>query len=207
MIKEEENSQIIDLINWIKKNKKPFFSTLITIVVIALIVVFVCVRIHLVNNAASDKLNMAVQVIGSGNVEQGISILDDLINTYKNTPAAYRGVMMKANYLVNQQKYEEAEALVKDYIVNAKPENVRAIGYPLLITISDNSGNVEQAISISNEFLAKYPGNYLVPSVMENLARLYKVAGNEEEAKKVYEDIVNKYPGTAHAEDAEEKLK
>ena len=79
-----------------------------------------------------------------------------------------------------QKRYDEAEAILKNYIENAKPKIVRPIGYPLLISVYDNNNNPEQAISVSKEFLAKYPDNYLFPSVMETLARLYELSGIRE---------------------------
>ena len=58
-MKEQEKSKIIEIIEWIKENRKPFFTTLLSVVIVALVVVFVCVRIHLIDVAASDKLDMA----------------------------------------------------------------------------------------------------------------------------------------------------
>ena len=205
-MEKQENSEIVELIKWIKRNKKPFFSTLISVIVVALVIVFVYVRIQLVNTAASDKLNMATQIISSGNLEQGLPLIDDVINTYNNTPAAYRAIIIKASNLIFQKKYDEAESLLKTYIETAKPDTVKPIGYPLLIATYDNNGNLEQALSVSKDFLSKYPDNYLVPSVMENMARLYTLAGKTEEAKQTYQDIVDKFPETVYANRASEKL-
>ncbi len=205
-MEKQENSEIVELIKWIKRNKKPFFSTLISVIVVALVIVFVYVRIQLVNTAASDKLNMATQIISSGNLEQGLPLIDDVINTYNNTPAAYRAIIIKASNLIFQKKYDEAESLLKTYIEKAKPDTVKPIGYPLLIATYDNNGNLEQALSVSKDFLSKYPDNYLVPSVMENMARLYTLAGKKEEAKQTYQDIVDKFPETVYANRASEKL-
>ena len=206
-MERQEDSKIIDLIKWIKKNRKSVFMTSITVLIVALVVAFICFRIQMINNAASDKLNMATKIISTGNTEQGVSILDDLINTYKNSPAAYRAMIMKASYLINKKRYEEAENVLKIYIENAKPETVKPIGYPLLISIYDDNNNIERAIEISKEFLAKYSDNYLVPSVMENMARLYELSGKQEEAKQVYKDIVDKFFGTNYANRASDKLK
>jgi predicted negative regulator of RcsB-dependent stress response len=206
-MEKQEDSKIVDLINWIKKNRKPFFTTLISVLAVALIIVFVCARIHLIDVAASDKLDMATKVIASGNVDQGVSILDDLIKKYKNSPAAYRAMIMKANYFINQQKYDEAESILNFYIENAKPAIVKPIGYPLLISIYDDNNNLEKAIEISKDFLSKYSDNYLAPSVMENMARLYELSGKQEEAKQVYKDIVDKFFGTIYANRASDKLK
>ena len=203
----QENAVIIDVINWIKKHKEPFFTTVVIIAVIALIITFVCIRVKMVNIAASDKLNMAAQVIASGNLDQGMTLIDDIINTYGKTSSASRAVIIKAGNLIFQKKYDEAETVLKNYIENANPKTVRPIGYPLLISVYDNNNNPEQAISVVKEFLTKYPDNYLVPSVMETLARMYELAGQEEESKNVYKDISDKFAGTVYAERANEKLK
>lgn len=193
-MEKQENSAIVDVINWIKRNKKPFFSTLITIVVAALLITFICVRIQMVNAAASDKLDMATRIIASGNLDQGLPLLDDVIYTYSNTPAAYRAIIIKASNLLFQKKYDNAEELLKNYIENAKPAIVRPIGYPLLISLYDDNNNIEQAISVSKDFLAKYPDNYLVPSVMENMARMYELSGKQDEAKEVYGELLTRFP-------------
>ena len=201
-MEKQENSAIVDVINWVKRNKKPFFSTLITIVVAALLITFICVRIQMVNAAASDKLDMATKIIASGNSDQGFSLIDDVINTYGDTPAAYRAIIIKASNLLFQKKYDEAEVLLKTYIEKAKPSIVKPIGYPLLISLYDDNNNLEQAISVSKDFLAKYPDNYLVPSIMENLARLYKLSGKEDEAKEVYGELLTKFPERLRTEQA-----
>ena len=88
-----------------------------------------------------------------------------------------------------------------------KPEIVKPLGYPLLVTVYDDSNNIEQAISTSQEFLAKYSNSYLAPYVMENMARLYELSSKQEEANKVYKDIVDKFPQTVYANRASKKLK
>ena len=193
-MEKQENSAIVDVINWIKRNKKPFFSTLITVVVVALLITFVCIRIQMVNAAASDRLDMATKIIASGNLDQGLTLIDDVIGTYGSTPAAYRAIVIKASNLLFQKKYDRAEELLKNYIENAKPSVVRPIGYPLLISLYDDNNNLEQAISVSKDFLAKYPDNYLVPSVMENMARMYELSGKQDEAKEVYGELLTKFP-------------
>ena len=206
-MEKQEKSKIIEIIEWIKINRKQVFTTLISVIVVALIIVFVCVRIHLVNVAASDELNFATATISSGDLDKGLDLLDKVIDNYKNTPAAYRALLMKTNNLIYQKKFDEAENLLKIYIEKAKPKIVRPIGYPLLITIYDDTNNIEQAIAISKEFLSKYPDNYLAPSVMDNMARLYELSGKTEEAKQVYKDIVDKFFGTIYANKASDKLK
>ncbi len=202
----DKKSTGIKLIEWIKENRRSFFSMLATGLVAVILVLFVYTRIQTINSLASDKLDMARKIISSGDMEHGLSAIDDVINTYKNSPAVYRAMLVKASYFINQKKYEDAEHILKVYITTAKPEIVRPIGYPLLINLYDDKNNNEQAISVSKDFLAKYPNNYLVPSVMENMARLYELANKKEEAGQIYKDIVEKFPQTVYANRASEKL-
>ena len=101
-MKKQEDSKIVDVIKWIKKNRKSIFATLIIIAVIVLIVSFVYFRTQMINSAASDRLNIATKIIASEKLDQGLSMLEDLMNTYPNTPAAYRAMIMKASYLINE---------------------------------------------------------------------------------------------------------
>ena len=202
-----EKTKSIKLINWIKENRKSFFSILITVLVIVALVIFVYARIRIINSVASDKLDMATKIISQGDMKKGLEAIDDVINTYKNSPSAYRAMIMKASYFINEKRYEEAEQILKFYIENAKPEIVKPLGYPLLVTVYDDSNNIEQAISTSQEFLAKYSDSYLAPYVMENMARLYELSSKQEEANKVYKDIVDKFPQTVYANRASKKMK
>ncbi len=193
-------------IDFIKKNKTTILTVLGFTLGIIILVVFVYTRIQIMNANSSDKLTMATQYIAQSQTEQGINMLDDVINNYPNTPSAYRAMLMKANYLYAQKEYEQAKELAQNIILKAKPDTVKPLAYPLLIAISDNLQNTEEAIETSKTFIEKYKGHFLVPSVMENLARLYETANNVEESKKVYEQIVNSFHDTVYAQRAQSKL-
>lgn len=167
-----EKSKTVEFINSLKENKTKIFTTLGILLLFVIFAIFVYARIQSINNEASDKLNTASQLIATGNAEQGMIIIDDLIKNYRNTPSAYRAMIMRASNLMYEKKYEQAEAMLKDFIANAKPEIIRPMAYPLLITIYDDNKNTAQAIAVSKEFLAKYSDNYLAESVKKNLERL-----------------------------------
>ena len=79
-----KKSKSIKLINWIKENRKSFFSVLVTVLVILALVIFVYARIQVINSAASDKLDMATKIISQGDMKKGLEAIDDVINTYKH---------------------------------------------------------------------------------------------------------------------------
>lgn len=171
-----EKSKTAEFINSIKENRTKIFTTVGFLLVVVLFLVFVYARVQAVNNEASDKLDTATQLIGTGNMEQGMLIIDDLIKNYGKTPAGYRAMIMKASNLMYEKKYEQAEQILKTFIATAKPEIVRPTAYQLLITLYDDNKNTAQAIALSKEFLTKYEGHYLTDSVKKNLERLEKIA-------------------------------
>lgn len=170
-----EKSKTTEFINSIKENKTKIFTTIGIILFAVLFAVFVYARIQAVNNEASDKLNTASQLIATGNMEQGMLIVDDLTKNYRNTPSAYRAMIMKASNLIYEKKYEQAEAILNDFIANAKPEIIRPNAYQMLITLYEDTNNKAKAISVSKEFLEKYGDNFLAESVKRNLERMEKI--------------------------------
>ncbi len=170
-----EKSKTAEFINSIKENKTKIFTTAGIILLAVLFIIFVYVRIQAVNNEASDKLNTASQLIAAGNLEQGMLIVDDLMKNYRNTPAAYRAMIMKASNLIYEKKYEQAETILKDFIANAKPEIIRPNAYQILISLYEDTNNKEKAISVSKEFLEKYGDNFLAVSIKKNLERMEQI--------------------------------
>ena len=205
MKKQEE--KLVKIINKIKKNKTAFFTVIAFVVGITLFTVFVYYRLQVIKDTASTKLAVAINYISSGNSEQGLNIIDEVINKYSNTPSAYRAMLMKSNYFISQSKYDEAEQMLKNIINNAKPDTVKPLAYPSLILVYDNTNKIDLAIETSKEFLLKYETNYLVASVTENLARLYELSGNEQEAQNTYKKLMDIYPNTDYSERAKSKVK
>ena len=202
-----QEDRIVKIINKIKKNKTTFFTVIAFVIGITLFTMFVYYRLQVIKDTASTKLAVAINYISSGNSEQGLNIIDEVINKYSNTPSAYRAMLMKSNYFISQSKYDEAEQMLKNVINNAKPDTVKPLAYPSLILVYDNTNKIDRAIETSKEFLLKYKTNYLVASVTENLARLYELSGNEQEAQNTYKKIMDIYPNTDYSERAKSKVK
>jgi predicted negative regulator of RcsB-dependent stress response len=152
----KNGNKAVEFINIIKKNKTTFFTIVGFIILVGAFTIFTYTRFQMLNANSSTKLAAAAKYISGGQTEQGMQLIDDVISQYSRTPSSYRARLMKANYLITQKKYEEAELLVKTVISQARPETVKPLAYPVLIAIYDEAGNIEKAISASNEFLAKY---------------------------------------------------
>ena len=195
------------IINFIKKNKNTLITVLCFVIGITLFAVFVNARLKVLASEASDKLSIATNYIANNNIEQGLGIIDTIIDQYSNTTASFRARLMKANYFISEKKYEQAEDLLKYVINNGKPKTVKPLAYPSIILIYEEKGNYDKAIEYSNIFLNSYPDNYLVPAVTENLARFYMLTNNKDKAKELYQELKDNYPNSEYSVRAEENLK
>ncbi|WP_413853078.1 tetratricopeptide repeat protein [Candidatus Ruminimicrobium bovinum] len=195
-----------NFIGFIKKNRNTIITILCFVTGIVLFAVFVKARLNILANDASYKLTIASNYIANNNIEQGFGIIDDIIDQYSNTTASYRARFMKATHLISEKQYEQAEVLLKYIIDNGKPKTVRPLAYPSLILIYEETGSFDKAIEYSNMFLNLYSDNYLVPSVMENLARFYKVTNKVEQANDIYQKIKDNYPNSEYSVRAEQNL-
>ena len=193
-------------IGFIKKNRNTIVTVFCFTAGIILFAIFVNARLNILAKEASDKLSIASNYIASNNMEQGLAIVNNIIDQYSNTTASYRARFMKATYLISEKKYDDAEVLLKYIIDNGKPKTVRPLSYPSLILVYEEAGKYDKAIEYSNMFLNLYPDNYLVPVVMENLARFYMLTNKVEDAKNIYKKIIDTYPNTEYSVRAEQNL-
>ena len=194
------------ILNFIKKNRNAVVTALCFVIGIILFVIFVNARLNILANDASDKLTIATNYIANNNIEQGFKIIDNIIDQYSNTTASYRARFMKATHLISEKQYEQAEVLLKYIIENGKPKTIKPLAYPSLILINEETGSIDRAIEYSNIFLNSYPDNYLVPSVMENLARFYKLTNKVEQANQLYQKIKDTFPNSEYFVRAEQNL-
>ena len=203
----KKEDKIVKIVNLIKENKTTFLTVAGFVIGITVFTLFVYYRLQITRDTASAKLAVAVNYVAAGDAQNGLKLIDEVITKYSRTPSAYRAMLMKSNFFISQKKYDDAEQMLKNYIKNAKPETLKPLAYPTLILVYDNTGQLEKAIETSKDFLSKYPDNYLVLSITENLARLYELAGNETESLNLYKKIIDSYPNTDYAERAKSKVK
>ena len=101
-------------IDFVKKNQTTIFTVVGFAIGIIILVVFIYTRIQIMNANSSDKLTMATQYIAQSQTEQGINMLDDVINNYPNTPAAYRAILLKANQVGTITEFFETIKLARE---------------------------------------------------------------------------------------------
>jgi tetratricopeptide (TPR) repeat protein len=206
-LKQNELEQfILRGIEWVKENRNTVFSALAVIAGAALLTIFLFTRFNALKTRTSDKLTMAQGQLYSGQINEGVKLLDELINQYSLSASTEKARMLKADYLRSQKKYDEAEKMILPVIEKPIPKEVGPLALSMLAIIKEDSGKYADAIKVLNSFISLYPEHFLAPRIYESLARNYELTGATEEAKKAYQNIVTLYPSSGWTQRAQERL-
>lgn len=207
-LKKNELANIMVIaVDWIKNNRTTFFTFLAAIFGILMFSVFFFNRYQTMRARAEEKLSMAQGQIQQGQIAQGTATLDDIINSYGGTAASYRARLLKAEYLMHENKFKEAQQTVLPVIDKGKPKEIVPLAYETLGVIQEDEGSFTDALKTYSAFLEKYPEHFLAPKVYESIARIHELTGTPREARSMYEKLATLYPGTAWAQRAQEKIK
>lgn len=193
--------------DWIRKNRQTFYSIAGIVGGIILFTVFFFTRYFVAKERVSDKLSMAQSLLYHNQADQGIKMLDEVITQFTDSPSAYIARLNKADYLISQNKFDEAKNIILNVIANGKPEAIIPLAYPYLGEIQEDIGDLKGAVKTYNEFLVKFPDHFLSAKVMESLARVDAVSGNTEQAKAAYKRLEVEFKGTAWEKRAAEQLR
>lgn len=204
--KDELNEFVLRAIEWVKSNQTLFLSVAGTILGVCILAGFFFVRFHTINASALDRLSIAQGQLFQGQVDKGIGMLNEVIERYGSSSIAHKARLLKADYLFNQQKYSEAEEILKPVANGGKPEELVPIALLDLGTAQENLQKFDDAITSYNKFLEKYPSHFFASKTYESLARVYEIKRSVPDAVSTYERIVSLYPGSGWATKAQERL-
>lgn len=204
--KNELEEIVLKIIFWIKNNKQVFIGAASTVGIICFFAVFLFMRLNTMKTRSADKLSMAQGMIYQGQIDNGMKVLDEIISQYSRTESSFKARLLKAEYLILEKKYEEAEKAVFPVVLNGKPKNIIPLAAVVLGTIQEDRTKFTEAVQTYNSFLSKYSDHFLAPKVYESLGRVYEMLGSKQEAKNAYEKLSTLYPATGWAQRAQEKI-
>jgi TolA-binding protein len=206
-LKKNELADFIVIgITWIRNNRNLFFSIAGTVLAVVILAVFFFTRYLALGQRAEDRLSIAQGQLAQGRADQALGLLNEIITKYKNTNAATTARMVKAEYLLSQKNYDEAEKTVLPALTAGKPATVIPLAYSLLGTIREDAGKYKEAIDTYSAFLDKYPEHFLAPKIYESLGRVYELTGSAAQARATYEKLATLYPATEWAQRAQNRL-
>ncbi|MDR3256242.1 MAG: tetratricopeptide repeat protein [Endomicrobium sp.] len=191
------------------KTSKIIFFTIIAIALILGIVfvkLFICSRIHKIEEKSSERLSEAYTSFAQGNQKKGVALIDEIIAQFPKTPASYQARLIKADILVELRDYDGALAILTYTASNGEPGSIRSLASARIIYVYDSKKDYFNAIVASNEFINKYPDHFLIRDIYLNLAEYYLTSGSKDDTVRVFNEILVNFPATPEAEKAQNRL-
>jgi predicted negative regulator of RcsB-dependent stress response len=189
----------------IRKNKIKFFA--VAVFVLATIFIGILIlRIHTAEETSSAKLAVAYASFIYGDKKSGIALIDETIAKFPKTSAAYHASLIKADFLAEIHKYDEALKILTKTVNNGKSDAIKPLAHARIIYIYDSKKDYSNAALVSKEFIAKYPDRFLIKDIYLNLAEYYLLSGSKDEAVKVFNEVSVNFPATRAAESARNRL-
>ena len=204
--KNELEDLILGLADWAKNNRQLFSGIAATVAAVIALTIFFFARYHIAMARADDKLAFAQANFYQGKDQEGVRISEEIMNQYAGTAADYKARIQKANYLLEIQKYDEAETTIMPVVEKGKPKTIIPLAMAVLGAIQEDAGKYKVAINTYNSFLDNYPEHYITPKIYESLARVYEITGSTQDAKTTYEKLAALYPSSGWAQRAQERI-
>jgi predicted negative regulator of RcsB-dependent stress response len=192
-------------IKQIKKNKTKFFVTAAFALAIIFIGIFI-LRFHAAEEASSVKLSAAYASFMHGDRKSGAALVDETIVKFPKTSAAYHARLIKADFLAEIHKYNEALKILTETVNNGKSDAIKSLARARIIYIYDSKKDYYNATLASKEFIVKYPDHFLIKDIYLNLAEYYLLSGSKDEAVKVFNKVTVNFPATQAAKNARNRL-
>jgi TolA-binding protein len=204
-------AEYIDIgVDWAMNNRNAFYAVAGTVVGLLLFGVFFFTRLQDARLRSEEKLSMAQYMTRSNDASQagqGLGLLAEVIRSNASSSTGIRAGLARADALMHQQNYTEAETTLQSIInTNNGDKKLLPFAYSMLGIIYENTGKYAQATGLYNAYLGRYPDHFLTPRIFESLARVQELSGNLAEAKATYERIVTMYPASAWTQNAQERI-
>ncbi|MDR1952106.1 MAG: tetratricopeptide repeat protein [Elusimicrobiota bacterium] len=196
------------LINKLFQDNKKTVIIVGAVVIVAVIILFIFFnqRSAKFNDIASDNLSEAYTSFAMGNDAQGLALLNEVVEKYPKTSAAYQARLFLGDYYTNIGNFAEALTYLSNTKTEAKPAELRPLALARIIYLYDVRNEFINAKDAAEEFVKTYPNHFLTKSIYISLARYYAFLGSVEEVRRVCNEILSKFPATEEAQVAQNTL-
>ncbi len=180
---------------WFEANKRTALWSAGGLVVVGLVVAFVIYHRDQAEIAASEALSAASmpQLTGASQ-GQTVDAFLKVAETYPNSSAGARALLLAAGELFVEGKYPEAKAQFDRFA--REHTDSPFIGEALLGIASclDAQGKTAEAVTAYKQLIDRHPTSYVLPQARFALARLYEAQNKPELARNLYEDVERNNP-------------
>jgi tetratricopeptide (TPR) repeat protein len=204
-----EEQILTPVIKFYNKYQNIILGVLGAIVLIIVFTIITITRLQQTQKRNWEKISLAQSYIYNKMYVEGFKLLDEIINTSKNSKYSAYAMYIKASFLTDEldnSDYATAKDLCLKILELKKPKTLLPHTLYLLGQCYQNLGDFTNAVKTYNEFISKYPNHFLTPRVYESLAITYDLAGDKENVKNIYDKINILYPGSYWSSIAQKKL-
>lgn len=192
---------------YIKDRAQLFLGGVVAIVAVIVIASFLQTQQAEARQRASAMLFETTVTLGSGQVDQGVRLGQQLIDEYTDTPAAAQAMIVVANRYFLLGRYAEAEALYRQYLdIHGDLEPLVYAARTGLAACREARGDLQGAAS---DYVAYADENPEAPSsamALMEAARCYRQLGDAGRSKEILERVLSDHGMTPVAQRAREQL-
>ena len=181
---------------FIQKRSKEFLIAGAAVVVVVLIVLFLISSNRSRNQKAAELLGKARVELESGEFQNGLADLQDVLRRYGGTKAAAEARYLLANSYYYSRDYDQALRYFQDFIKKYSKADPMVLS-GALAGVADcymQKGVFEPAAEYYLKAAEKSSDEFSAPDYLLSAAQAYKQANQPDKAKELYERIIQKYP-------------
>jgi len=179
------------------------------LVLIIVLSVLTITRLQQTQKRNWEKISIAQSYLHNKMYAEGFKLLDEIINSSKNSKYSAYAMYIKASFLTDEldnSDYRVAKDLCLKILEINKPKSIIPHTLYLLGQCYQNLGDFTNAINTYNNFISKYSNHFLTPRVYESLAITYELADDKENVRNIYDKMNILYPGSYWSNLAQQKL-
>jgi len=129
-----------------------------------------------------------------------------VLKQYPGTIAAGNAALRLGESLRDAKKYDEAEAVLRNFVEKYPNHPIVAGGWTSLAATYEVQGKLDEALEANASAISKYPDAYTAPLAMMAQARIYLLKGQKDEARRTYMDITTRFQQSFFARQAQREL-
>lgn len=185
---------------WAEDNSKYVIGAITAAAIIFVAVYFYANSQKGAEQKASVELAKATRTFESGDYQNAMPLLTNLVEKYGSTKSGKMGLLYLADSFFETNDYENAKINYKKFASAFRgDEHILSAAYAGIAACDEQLKNYQEAAQEYEKTVKKFPDSIFAPNYLLRAARCYTLAKMPNEAKNVYAKLVKDYP------DAQEK--
>lgn len=167
---------------WIQHKSKVLIFILLLVIGLMAYAIFEYTQYNARKAAAHD-------FAGAKTVEEYRGI----VAKHPSSPVAGNSLLLIAEKLRNENKLDESNAALKEFI-EKYPEHPLISGAWVSLAVNlEMQDKPDEALVDYQKVVASFPTSFSAPTALLSQARIYKAKGKTDEAKRAYESLISQY--------------